>query len=75
MHPHYPFPHNLRQARLKADISQAELATRCDLHRTEISLIERGGREPRLGVLVKLADALGADIDALLTPPDAAASH
>ena len=28
---------------------------RCELHRTEISLLERGGREPRLGTIVKLA--------------------
>lgn len=30
----------------------------CDLHRTEISLLERGGREPRLGTIVKLASSL-----------------
>ena len=49
--------------------------TRCDLHRSEISLIERGGREPRLGTLIKLAAALDTDLDALLTPPDATASR
>jgi len=30
----------------------------CDLHRTEISLLERGGREPRMGTVVKLAGSL-----------------
>jgi len=59
MQPRHRFAHNLLQARLKADISQAELAARCQLHRTEISLLERGGREPRLGTIVKLAGALG----------------
>ena len=39
-------------------ISQEELGFRCELHRTEISLLERGGREPRLGTIVKLAGAL-----------------
>ena len=41
-----------------SEISQEELGFRCDLHRTEISLLERGGREPRLGTIVKLASAL-----------------
>jgi transcriptional regulator with XRE-family HTH domain len=52
------FAVNLRKARQKKEISQEELGFRCDLHRTEISLLERGGREPRLGTIVKLAGAL-----------------
>ena len=59
MYPRQRFAHNLRQARLKKGISQQELGLRCELHRTEISLLERGGREPRLGTIVKLAGALG----------------
>ena len=66
MHPRHRFAHNLRQARLRGGISQAELAARCELHRTEISLLERGGREPRLGTIVKLAGALSIDSAALL---------
>ncbi len=50
---------NLVAARLKAGLTQEELADRCGLHRTEISLLEREGREPRLGTLIKLADSLG----------------
>lgn len=50
---------NLVAARRKAGLTQEELADRCGLHRTEISLLERGGREPRLGTLVKLANSLG----------------
>ena len=53
------FAVNLRRARQAAGISQEELADRCELHRTEVSLLERGGREPRLGTMVKLANALG----------------
>lgn len=53
------FAVNLRRARDVAGISQEELADRCELHRTEVSLLERGGREPRLGTMVKLATALG----------------
>ena len=59
------FAVNLRKARQKAGISQEELATRCELHRTEVSLLERGGREPRLGTMVKLASALGTTPQAL----------
>jgi transcriptional regulator with XRE-family HTH domain len=56
---------NLRAARSKAGISQEELGDRTELHRTEISLLERGRREPRLGTILKLAGALGASLDEL----------
>jgi len=59
------FAANLRRARRAAGVSQEELAFRCRLHRTEVSLLERGGREPRLGTLVKLAAALGTTPEAL----------
>ncbi len=58
MKPRDRFAINLRKARQKREISQEELGFLCDLHRTEISLLERGGREPRLGTIVKLASAL-----------------
>lgn len=60
------FAANLRRARKAAGISQEELAERCELHRTEVSLLERGGREPRLGTLIKLATALGTTAEALV---------
>ncbi len=53
------FAVNLRRARKAAGIPQAELGDRADMHRTEISLLERAGREPRLGTIVKIAGALG----------------
>jgi transcriptional regulator with XRE-family HTH domain len=59
------FSANLRHARQTAGISQEELAERCEIHRTEVSLLERGGREPRLGTMVKLATALGTTAEAL----------
>jgi transcriptional regulator with XRE-family HTH domain len=58
MSPQERFAANLRQARTKVGISQEELGYRCELHRTEISLLERAGREPRLATIVKLAGAL-----------------
>lgn len=59
--PKQRFGLNLRRARARARLSQEELGFRCGLHRTEISLLERGGREPRLTTIVKLAAALGLE--------------
>lgn len=52
------FARNLRRQRERAGLSQEALGDLCDLHRTEISLLERAGREPRLNTIVKLARAL-----------------
>jgi transcriptional regulator with XRE-family HTH domain len=59
------FSVNLKKARKLANISQEELSHRCDVHRTEISLLERAGREPRLGTIVKLAAGLGVSVESL----------
>lgn len=58
MNPQERFAINLRKARIEAGISQEELGYMCDLHRTEVSLLERAGREPRMATIVKLAGAL-----------------
>jgi len=55
------FATNLRAFRTRAGMSQEALGFECGLHRTEISRLERGGREPRLTTIVKLADALSID--------------
>jgi transcriptional regulator with XRE-family HTH domain len=65
MEPRDRFAVNLRKARQGKKISQEELGFRCELHRTEISLLERGGREPRLGTIVKLCGALDVTPDEL----------
>jgi transcriptional regulator with XRE-family HTH domain len=52
------FGFNLRGLRNRAGLSQEELGERCELDRTEISLLERGLRFPRLDTVVKLARAL-----------------
>jgi transcriptional regulator with XRE-family HTH domain len=52
------FAINLRAQREKAGLSQEALAAACDLHRTEISLLERCKRSPRLETLVILARGL-----------------
>jgi transcriptional regulator with XRE-family HTH domain len=53
------FALNLRSQREKAGLSQEALAEACDLHRTEISLLERCKRSPRLETIVILARGLG----------------
>jgi transcriptional regulator with XRE-family HTH domain len=58
MTPQERFAVNLRRVRTAAGVSQEELGYLCDLHRTEVSLLERAGREPRLATIVKLAGAL-----------------
>jgi transcriptional regulator with XRE-family HTH domain len=58
MEPRRRFAANLRAARLAAGLSQEALGERADLHRTEISLLERAGRDPRLETTVRLARAL-----------------
>jgi len=52
------FAANLRSHRTRLGLSQEALGAACDLHRTEISLLERAGRDPRLGTIVRLARAL-----------------
>jgi transcriptional regulator with XRE-family HTH domain len=63
--PQERFAANLRKARTETGVSQEELGYLCDLHRTEVSLLERAGREPRLATIVKLAGALKTTPNAL----------
>lgn len=58
------FAENLLIARRRAGLSQEEFGYRAGLHRTEISELELGHREPKISTLLKLSGALG------LTPND-----
>ena len=49
----------LRERRLAAGLSQEKLALEAEVDRTFVSLLERGGRQPTLSTLWRLADALG----------------
>lgn len=60
------FGDNLARLRERADLTQEVLSYRASLHRTEVGLLERGGRIPRIDTLVKLRDALGVSTDDLL---------
>jgi transcriptional regulator with XRE-family HTH domain len=52
------FAANFRRVRKQVGISQEALAFRAGLHRTEIGLLERGERVPKIDTLIKLAAAL-----------------
>ena len=66
MEPRDRFAQNLRAQRDRLGLSQEALGAKAGLHRTEISLLERSGRDPRLETLVTLADALGVPAGDLL---------
>lgn len=55
----------VKQRRRELGISQEELSFRAGLHRTYISDIERGSRNPSLENIDKLAKALEISISAL----------
>ena len=59
---------NVRAFRLEIGLSQEMLAFECGLHRTYISGVERGIRNPTIVVLEKIATALKVPASRLLEP-------
>lgn len=60
------FAANLVEARRISGLTQEALGHEVGLHRTEVSLLERAGRDPRLETIVKLAKGLGIPASDLL---------
>lgn len=60
------FGEMIRRRRLKAGIGQEALADKARLHRTHVSLLERGKRMPSLAVIKKLAAALDTTMASLM---------
>lgn len=60
------FGENLLCARRRAGLSQEAVSVRASLHRTEVGMLERGARCPRIDTLVKLATAVSASPAELL---------
>lgn len=66
MDPRQRFAANLRAAREERGLSQEALGDAAGLHRTEISLPERAGRDPRLETIVRVARGLEMPLADLL---------
>lgn len=61
------FGKKLRALREERGWSQEEFADRAGLHRTYVSAVERGVRNPTLSVLERLAKALSVSLSELVT--------
>lgn len=59
------FGRNLRRCRLKTGLSQEGFASRVGVHRTEISMLELGHREPKLSTVLKMAGAAEVSVEQL----------
>jgi transcriptional regulator with XRE-family HTH domain len=67
------FGRAVRRLRGQANMGQEKLAEEAALHRTHVSLIERGRRSPGLLVISKLAKALGLTMTELMAAVEAEA--
>lgn len=59
---------NVKELRKRKGWSQEDLALESDLHRTYISGIERGARNPTILIIQQLAKTLGVKPTRLLDP-------
>src|SRR2546429_7291456 len=59
------FGAEVKRRRMQLGISQEELAERASLHRTYVSDVEAGKRNPSLASIQRLATALGAPLSAV----------
>lgn len=60
---------NMKAARKALNLSQEDFAFECGLHRTYVSGVERGVRNPTVTVLEKIAVALKVPAGRLLDEP------
>jgi transcriptional regulator with XRE-family HTH domain len=60
----------LRELRAKQGLSQEAFADYCGLHRTAMSLIERGKRVPSLRTLLTISQGFGISLSDLLKDVD-----
>ncbi len=67
------FGPRLRELRLAAGLSQAQLGEMVDLAGSQINKLETNVSQPMLATAFALADALGVSCEAFSTEPDASA--
>lgn len=60
------FGRNLVRARERAGMTQQEVGSRASLDRSQLGVMERGERLPRIDTLIRLAGALEVSVDELL---------
>ena len=60
------FGRNVKAARIKANMTQTELAERCGLRQHHLSQIENGQINVTLGTMARLARAFGDDVPTML---------
>lgn len=60
------FNENLKDARLKKNLSQKEVAEKIGVAKSTYSLYESGNREPNVDTIKKIADVLDVSADKLL---------
>jgi len=56
----------LKQARLRRQLTQVQLARKVGVHEITVSRLERGDRQPSMRLLQRLAKALGVPVTRLL---------
>lgn len=61
---------NMRRLRVAKGISQERLANVAVVDRTYVSRLERKMENPSIGILDKIAEALGVHVSELLREPD-----
>lgn len=61
--------HNMRKRRVALGLSQEKLAVDAQIDRTYVSRLERGLENPTVGLVERVAQALGVDIVDLVTRP------
>jgi transcriptional regulator with XRE-family HTH domain len=61
------FGEMLRRHRRRVGIGQDTLAGQAGIHRTHLSLLERGKQVPSLAVIHKMATALGVSMASMMT--------
>lgn len=66
----YAFGHVIYSARKARNLRQSDLAELSGVAQADISRIERGQIAPTVPTLLKLADALGAQIQLVLPPSE-----